>query len=208
MISTVVWGTGNVGRAAIRAVDAHPALDLAAVLVHNPDKVGRDAGDLGDLGREIGIRARADIDAVLSEDPAAIVYAATGEIRPDDAFADILRALRTGAVVVTPALFPLYDHRSAPPEMREPVLAAIEEAGGSLFVSGIDPGGATTCCRCCSADSARRSTASAARRSSITRPTTSPTRCGTSSGWGSRWTTNLRCSRRRSRRWCGADRCG
>ncbi|HWN32309.1 MAG TPA: hypothetical protein VNP03_06170 [Pseudonocardia sp.] len=45
MISTVVWGTGNVGRAAIRAVEAHPALQLAAVLVHNPGKVGRDAGE-------------------------------------------------------------------------------------------------------------------------------------------------------------------
>ena len=38
MISTVVWGTGNVGRAAIRAVHAHPALELAAVVVHNPDQ--------------------------------------------------------------------------------------------------------------------------------------------------------------------------
>ncbi len=45
-IPVVVWGTGNMGRAAIRAVDAHPGLDLTAVLVANPEKVGRDAGDL------------------------------------------------------------------------------------------------------------------------------------------------------------------
>ncbi|MEU7700815.1 hypothetical protein AB0B81_21525, partial [Streptomyces sp. NPDC039028] len=45
MIRTVVWGTGNVGRAAIRAVDAHPGLELAAVLVSDPAKVGRDAGE-------------------------------------------------------------------------------------------------------------------------------------------------------------------
>ncbi|WP_238413105.1 type I restriction-modification enzyme R subunit C-terminal domain-containing protein [Saccharothrix deserti] len=38
MIATVVRGTGNVGRATIRAVEAHPALKPAAVLVHNPDK--------------------------------------------------------------------------------------------------------------------------------------------------------------------------
>ena len=43
MIATVVWGTGNIGRLAIRAVHAHPQLDLAAVVVHNPAKVGRDA---------------------------------------------------------------------------------------------------------------------------------------------------------------------
>ena len=32
-LPVVVWGTGNMGRAAIRAVDAHPGLSLSAVLV-------------------------------------------------------------------------------------------------------------------------------------------------------------------------------
>ncbi len=140
MISTVVWGTGNVGRAAIRAVAAHPSLDLAAVIVHNPDKVGRDAGDLGGLDLQLGVAATDDIDAALGAGPGAVVYAASGDIRPDDALADILRAIRAGAVVVTPAIYPLYDPRHAPPELRDPVLAAIADGGGSLFVSGIDPG--------------------------------------------------------------------
>lgn len=140
MITTVVWGTGNVGRAAIRAVDAHPALALAAVLVHNPDKVGRDAGELAGLGRDLGVAATSDIEAVLAAGPAAVVYAASGDVRPDDALADIVRAVAAGAAVVTPALYPLYDHRNAPPQMREKVLAAIAEGGGSLFVSGVDPG--------------------------------------------------------------------
>ncbi|MEV3960204.1 dihydrodipicolinate reductase [Nocardia sp. NPDC050193] len=140
MISTVVWGTGNVGRAAVRAVDAHPELELTAVLVHDPAKAGRDAGDLAGLDRSLGVAATTDVDAVLAARPAAVVYAASGEIRPDDALADIVRAIGIGAVVVTPALYALYDQRGAPPEVREPVLAAIESGGGSLFVSGIDPG--------------------------------------------------------------------
>jgi hypothetical protein len=140
MIPTVVWGTGNVGRLAVRAVDAHPALGLAAVLVHDPDKAGRDAGDLAGLGRDLGVAATTDIDAVLSAGPRAVVYAASGDVRPDDALADIVRAIRAGAVVVTPALYALYDQRNAPPEIREPVLAAVKDGGGSLFVSGVDPG--------------------------------------------------------------------
>ncbi|SMC77650.1 dihydrodipicolinate reductase [Lentzea albidocapillata] len=140
MIATVVWGTGNVGRAAIRAVDAHPALKLTAVVVHNPEKVGRDAGDLAGIEQELGVAATNDIDAVLAASPRAVVYAASGDIRPDDALADITKAIRAGAVVVTPSLYALYDPRSAPPELREPVLAAIKEGGGSLFVSGVDPG--------------------------------------------------------------------
>jgi hypothetical protein len=129
-----------VGRAAVRAVDAHPELELTAVLVHDPAKAGRDAGDLAGLDRSLGVAATTDVDAVLAARPGAVVYAASGEIRPDDALADIVRAIGGGAVVVTPALYALYDQRGAPPEVREPVLAAIESGGGSLFVSGIDPG--------------------------------------------------------------------
>ncbi|WP_067175428.1 NAD(P)H-dependent amine dehydrogenase family protein [Microtetraspora niveoalba] len=140
MVSTIVWGTGNVGRAAIRAVEAHPALELTAVLVHDPGKVGRDAGELAGLGHRLGVTATDDVDAVLAARPRAVVYAASGDIRPDDALADIVRAVRAGAVVVTPSLYALYDQRNAPPEMREPVLAAVAEGGGSLFVSGVDPG--------------------------------------------------------------------
>ncbi|MFJ5550877.1 dihydrodipicolinate reductase [Streptomyces sp. NPDC093225] len=140
MIPTVVWGTGNVGRAAIRAVEAHPALQLTAVLVHDPAKVGRDAGALAGLDRALGVAATDDVGAVLGARPRAVVYAASGDIRPDEALADVVRAVAAGAVVVTPALYPLYDHRAAPPEFRDPVVAAVAEGGGSLFSSGVDPG--------------------------------------------------------------------
>jgi hypothetical protein len=140
MISTVVWGTGNVGRAAIRAVEAHPALKLVAILVHDPDKVGRDAGDLANLGQQLGVAATDDVDAVLATSPQAVVYAASGEIRAEEALEDIIKAIRVGAVVVSPSIYALYDQRNAPAELREPVLSAIAEGGGSLFVSGVDPG--------------------------------------------------------------------
>lgn len=138
-IRTAVWGTGNVGRAAIRAVDAHPDLELSAVIVHNPDKIGRDAGDLGDLDRTLGVAATDDIAGALTG-VEAVVYAASGEIRPDEALADINQAIRGGSVVVSTSLYGMYDPESAPPELRDPVLAAIADGGGSLFVSGIDPG--------------------------------------------------------------------
>ncbi|MFI9503932.1 dihydrodipicolinate reductase [Nocardia sp. NPDC052566] len=140
MIPTIVWGTGNVGRAAIRAVAAHPELELTGVLVHNPDKVGRDAGELAGLDHGLGVAASDDIAAMLAARPRAVVYAASGDIRPDAALADIVRAIEAGAVVVTPALYAFYDQRSAPPSLRDPVVAAIAAGGGSLFVSGVDPG--------------------------------------------------------------------
>jgi len=105
------------GRAAVRAVEAHPGLDLAGV-------VSRSA-----LGSE----------SVL-EGVDAVAYMASGDLRPDDAAADIARCLRGGAVVVTPSLYSLYDVRSAPSALADPLRAAAAEGGGALFVSGIDPG--------------------------------------------------------------------
>jgi hypothetical protein len=142
VVPVVVWGTGNMGRASIRAVAAHPGLRLAAVVVNDPAKVGRDAGDLAGLGRDLGVSATDDVDAALAalEGGGAVAYTASGELRPDDAVVDIRRALAGGAAVVTPSVYALYDHRSAPPELREPLEKACADGGSSLFVSGIDPG--------------------------------------------------------------------
>ncbi|MFF3345958.1 dihydrodipicolinate reductase [Streptomyces sp. NPDC002779] len=140
MIPTVVWGTGNVGRAAVRAVAAHPMLRLVAVLVSTAAKVGKDAGELGGLGRTLGVTATDDVDGVLSAGPRAVVYAASGDVRPDGAIEDISRALRAGAVVVTPSLYGMYDCTNAPDEIRAGLLEAARAGGGALFVSGVDPG--------------------------------------------------------------------
>lgn len=141
-VPVVVWGTGNMGRASIRAVAAHPDLHLTAVIVADEAKEGRDAGELADLGRTLGVAATRDIDEALATlgGGGAVAYAASGELRPDEAAVDIAHALSRGAVVVTPSIYALYDHRSAPAELREPLEKACAEGGSALFVSGIDPG--------------------------------------------------------------------
>ena len=65
---------------------------------------------------------------------------ASGDIRPEEAVAEIERCLRAGKHVVTPSLYSLYDPRSGPQEWVERLTAAAEEGGASLLVSGVDPG--------------------------------------------------------------------
>jgi len=141
-VPVAVWGTGNMGRAAIRAVEAHPGLVLAAVLTSTPAKAGRDAGEVAGLEGELGVALSTDVEAGLAAlgGRGAVAYTASGDVRPDAALADVRRALAGGAVVVTPAVYALYDHRNAPEELREPLLAAAREGGSALFVSGVDPG--------------------------------------------------------------------
>lgn len=138
-VPVAVWGTGNMGRAAIRSVAAHPGLELSAVITSSPEKAGRDAGDLADLGRDLGVLTTTDVDAALGG-ARAVAYMASGDIRPDAALEDVARCLRAGRAVVTPALYALYDHRSAPDEVTAPLLDAAKQGASAFFASGVDPG--------------------------------------------------------------------
>ena len=135
----VVWGTGNAGRPAIRAVAAHRDLELVGVVVSNPAKVGRDAGDLAFIA-PLGVLATDDVSVAWADDVDAVVYTATADTRPDDAFADLVACLRAGANVVSTSFYPLLHPTSAPPPMMEAVERACAEGDSSVFVSGIDPG--------------------------------------------------------------------
>jgi hypothetical protein len=135
----VVWGTGNAGRPAIRAVGAHADLELAGVVVANPDKVGRDAGELAFV-EPLGVLATDDVGIALADGVDAVVYTATADTRPDDAFADLVACLESGANVVSTSFYPLLHPASAPAPMIDAVERACAMGDSSVFVSGIDPG--------------------------------------------------------------------
>ena len=138
-LRVVVWGTGNVGRPAIRAVAGHRDLELAGVIVANPAKVGKDAGELAGIG-PLGVLATDDVEVALADDVDCVVYAATADTRPMEAFGDLDRCLRAGRNVVSTSFYPLLHPASAPKIVLDMVDDACTVGGSSVFVSGIDPG--------------------------------------------------------------------
>lgn len=136
-----VWGSGNVGRPAIRAVAAHPDLDLVAVIVADPAKVGRDAGELAGMA-PMGVVATNDPSEVLGGVD-AVVYAATADTRPVEALDDLEACLTSGANVVSAAFYALAHPPTVPEDLSARVRAACTTGNSSVFVSGIDPGWVT-----------------------------------------------------------------
>ncbi|MEW5810415.1 MAG: diacylglycerol kinase [Actinomycetota bacterium] len=138
----VLWGTGNVGRIALRAVIEHPDLELAGVIVNTPAKVGVDAGELCGID-PVGVLATDDVAAALGSSPDVVCYTAAGDRRPHEAVEDICRALTSGVNVVSTSVVSLLHRNSAEPA----VLARLDEAcragGSSCFTSGNDPGFST-----------------------------------------------------------------
>src|SRR6478736_7652888 len=127
------------GSTAIRSAVAFPGLKLSGVITSSADKDGRAAAAFARLVAETRVSATTDVDAALAGSD-AVAYMASGDIRPDDAVAEIERCLRAGKHVVTPSLYSLFDPRSGPQEWVERLTAAAEEGGASLLVSGVDPG--------------------------------------------------------------------
>jgi len=128
----VQWATGNVGRAAIEGVVAHPDLELVGCWVHSQDKDGKDVGTiLG--GAPMGVRATTDVDALVTLEADCVVYSPI--------FADpsvVTALLESGKNVVTPLgwFYP-------PPDERQRLDAVCRAAGVTLHGTGIHPGGIT-----------------------------------------------------------------
>lgn len=129
----VQWATGNVGRAAIEGIVAHPELELVGCWVHSEDKDGVDAGELAGIG-PVGVAATTDREAILAMDADCVVYA---PMLADPA--DVTALLASGKSVVTPVgwVYPFAAHDVAALE------ATCRQAGVVLHGTGIHPGGIT-----------------------------------------------------------------
>ena len=138
-IRTGVWGIGNVGRPALRAVVSHSELELGAVVVSSSAKEGQDAGALVGLD-PLGIAATRDVDQALAAGIEVMAYTATGDLRPTEALADLEKLLRVGVHVVSTSVYPLLHPALCPEPIRAKIEAACREGNSSIFVSGMDPG--------------------------------------------------------------------
>jgi 4-hydroxy-tetrahydrodipicolinate reductase len=125
----------------IPEVVRHPAFELVGVGVSNPDKVGKDAGEICGVG-PIGITATDDLDALVALAPDALVHYGPTAAHPQDNIRDIGAFLRAGVDVCSTAMTPWVwpAMKQNPPSWLAPITEACEEGDSSCFTTGIDPG--------------------------------------------------------------------
>jgi hypothetical protein len=128
----VQWATGSVGQYAIQAIAARADLELVGCYVTDPDKVGRDAGELSGID-PLGVVATNELEAVLSSGADCVHYA---PLHTDHD--DVCRLLKSGLNVVTPTF---YVHPSAlAPELVGRLERACHSGKSTLHGTGIHPG--------------------------------------------------------------------
>jgi hypothetical protein len=73
-LNCVIWGTGKMGVECTRAALARGDLPPVAAIVTDPNKDGRDLGEICGLGRPLGAIASVDADTVLQRDDVDVVF--------------------------------------------------------------------------------------------------------------------------------------
>ena len=130
----IQWATGTVGSAALKYFIENPVIDLVGVLVTNPEKVGKDAGDLVGLPKT-GVLATDSAEAILAMDADCVLFAPSMMTPPIDM---VCQLLASGKNVVSPA--GPFLHNKWIPEEAARVEAACKAGGTSFHGCGIHPG--------------------------------------------------------------------
>ena len=128
----IQWATGKVGTIALRHFLENPTFQLAGVLVTDPNKSGKNAGEIAGTAQS-SIIATDDVEAVVAT-PADCVHFAPARQDVDLA----CRLLRSGKNVVSP-LGPFYPTDRSRADF-EAIEAACRDGGTSFHGSGIHPG--------------------------------------------------------------------
>ncbi|MFI9560543.1 dihydrodipicolinate reductase [Nonomuraea endophytica] len=140
-IRVVQWATGAVGRYALRSVLSRPELELAGVLVYDPDKTGKDAGDLVALPRT-GVTCTDDVERILATDADCVLHMPLpASYFGADQTADletICALLASGKNVITTTGF-VYP-KSYGPGVVQRIETACAEGRTSLHGTGVNPG--------------------------------------------------------------------
>lgn len=137
-IRIIQYGLGPIGSGVARHVVERPGLELVGGVDVDPAKVGRDAGDIIGLGRELGFPVTATLAETLARAGADVVIHTTSSYF--DLFrAQILEILAAGLDVVSTSeelSFPWLDHPDAAGEIATAAIAA----GKTVLGTGVNPG--------------------------------------------------------------------
>ncbi|MDH7796298.1 MULTISPECIES: hypothetical protein [unclassified Beijerinckia] len=137
MRKVVQWATGSVGRTALRRIIDHPDLQLVGLLVHDPKKVGLDAGDIAKRPKT-GILATDSFEEILALDADVVIDASLISVPYEKQNDKIAKLLASGKNVISPNGFFLPDVQGE--AYAGPLRAAALSGQATLAGIGFNPG--------------------------------------------------------------------
>ncbi len=137
----IQWSSGNVGKNSIATIAQRKGLKLVDLYVYNPDKAGKDAGEIAGIGR-LGVKATHDREKLLMTDADCVIHTPLPSLiygeNPDEDLETICALLASGKNVVTTVGYMYPKVHGAKVVTR--LQAACRKGGSSFHSTGVNPG--------------------------------------------------------------------
>ncbi len=139
MLRVILFGTGNAGKAAVRAIASRTDMELVGVRVWDPAKVDVDAGTIAGI-EPVGVKCTDDEAALLALEADCVLWMGAIPTTPDMGLEGLCAILASGKNLIS-LIHPVFMHEATvPPEMRQALLDACDAGGTTFHFTGIDPG--------------------------------------------------------------------
>lgn len=137
MYAIAIYGVGEINKLVVKELLKRGGVDIVAAIDIDPNKVGKDLGNVVGLDKELGIKIVPDDEILLETQPDVVIHA-TGSYL-DKVFDQIMNSIKAGANIISTCETLSY------PWYRYPVLARIIDKtalryGVSVLGTGINPG--------------------------------------------------------------------
>jgi 2,4-diaminopentanoate dehydrogenase len=137
-IRVIQYGVGAMGSNMAKLLEMRPEAEVVGAVDHDPAKIGRDLGEVADLGSRTGIKVSFPADEVLRKVEADVVLLATTAF-VDEAFEPIMKSIEKRCRVVTicqELFFPVGKNV----EKARAIDQKAREMGVGVTAVGINPG--------------------------------------------------------------------
>ena len=137
-IRVIQYGLGPIGCAAVRAMLEKKGIEIVGAIDIDPDKAGRDLGEVAGVGKPVGVKVSGDAGSVFRKSRAQVVVHTTQSFFRD-VYDQLQGCVLSGLNVVSSTEELLY------PQLKNPALAArmdrlAKKHRATLLGTGVNPG--------------------------------------------------------------------
>jgi len=139
-VKVVQWGLGAMGSGIVKLLMEKEGVELVSAIAHRAEKVGKDVGEVLDLGKKLGVTVSGDSDPAAAwrgKDADVLLQATCSSTK--DAFPQIKAAVEDGLNVISSAEELAYPSAQEP-ELAKEIDSLAKEHGVSVLGTGINPG--------------------------------------------------------------------
>jgi len=137
-VRLIQYGIGPIGASIVKLVLQKEGFEYVGAIDVDPNKVGKDLGEISGVGRKLGVTVSSDAKKVLTESGADLVIHTTASFLKDIR-QQILNIIDAGLDIVSTSEELTYPYRRDPAMAKE-VDARAKEKGVTILATGVNPG--------------------------------------------------------------------